>query len=661
MAKLDEEEKIELRTRLEPDMRKKLDLSFQAWNAAANQDKVAALLTGPTLAWAESWMLTHADECEPSLKRYIVRSVARSTARSAKGRADQQVADLRRESRTYWAVIALAAFTVFTVVPSMIKDNFDRPPLSSAHTSPQAKATETEPPKEVMVTTVTIGPDGPVMSTSMQQKPGTPRTAASHGQAAQVSAAVAPTVTPLSQHRQRPRTEAERASDRLRHLSDITDKAMARGDERSSMLLAAEAMHEARASRFAKDPTIAVGAVSSLYRVLRARTPFLAESGAFATGTTPEFCEGGRVLASFADGRMEAWDSHAGRKIDGSTPSTDGLRLLSTDQYCTRMAFEGEDYGARIISLTNGQPIARLNGHEADLSAAAFSIDGNKIATASFDATARIWDGRTGKKIADLRGHEDRVQGVTFSRDGRLVVSWSEDRTARIWDATTGRSLFKLDGHKGTVTGASISPDSRLVLTTSLDGVARVWSSAGGKLEKSLSRDGSSIVKAEFSGDGQKIGSLGQSATVDIWHTASGKHIAELTPTSNDTRAFAFHPKSNLIATLAWSGRISLWNGETGGKIADLTRSGEPAASIAFSPDGERLSAIAQSGAMLGWPIFDTPELALAHATKKAGTCLTIPEREALHLARTVPEWCSESVAQLPTPQAHVPANREVP
>ena len=40
---------------------------------------------------------------------------------------------------------------------------------------------------------------------------------------------------------------------------------------------------------------------------------------------------------------------------------------------------------------------------------AAFSPDGSRIVTASWDKTARIWDAATAKEIAVLRGHDDVV------------------------------------------------------------------------------------------------------------------------------------------------------------------------------------------------------------------------------------------------------------
>ncbi len=50
-----------------------------------------------------------------------------------------------------------------------------------------------------------------------------------------------------------------------------------------------------------------------------------------------------------------------------------------------------------------------LSGHENFLSDAAFSPDGTRVVTASWDRTARLWDAASGNTIAVLGPHDGRV------------------------------------------------------------------------------------------------------------------------------------------------------------------------------------------------------------------------------------------------------------
>ncbi|WP_224312118.1 WD40 repeat domain-containing protein, partial [Trichormus variabilis] len=59
----------------------------------------------------------------------------------------------------------------------------------------------------------------------------------------------------------------------------------------------------------------------------------------------------------------------------------------------------------------------------------------------SDDKTLRLWD-VNGQPIGQpFRGHEDLVRSVAFSPDGERIVSGSYDETIRIWDAATGDCL----------------------------------------------------------------------------------------------------------------------------------------------------------------------------------------------------------------------------
>jgi hypothetical protein len=116
-------------------------------------------------------------------------------------------------------------------------------------------------------------------------------------------------------------------------------------------------------------------------------------------------------------------------------------------------------------------------GHDGAVWSAAFSPDGKRIVTASWDKTARVWDAATGQPIGEpLKGHDGAVWSAAFSPDGKRIVTTSADKTARVWDAATGQPIGEpLKGHEGAVLGAAFSPDGKRIVTASDDKTARVW------------------------------------------------------------------------------------------------------------------------------------------------------------------------------------------
>jgi WD40 repeat protein len=65
----------------------------------------------------------------------------------------------------------------------------------------------------------------------------------------------------------------------------------------------------------------------------------------------------------------------------------------------------------------------------------AFSPDGTRVVTVSYDKTVQLWDAKTAAPLATLVGHTGLVRSCAFSPDGKRVVTASRDATARLWDA----------------------------------------------------------------------------------------------------------------------------------------------------------------------------------------------------------------------------------
>ena len=103
------------------------------------------------------------------------------------------------------------------------------------------------------------------------------------------------------------------------------------------------------------------------------------------------------------------------------------------------------DNAAQLLE-TDGTELKKLVGHRGRIAGAAFSTDGQLVATASLDHTARIWSVKDGSTIAVLRGHGDELTQVAFSPDGETLLTASRDGTVRIWSVRDGAEKVVLRG-----------------------------------------------------------------------------------------------------------------------------------------------------------------------------------------------------------------------
>jgi WD40 repeat protein/CHAT domain-containing protein len=238
---------------------------------------------------------------------------------------------------------------------------------------------------------------------------------------------------------------------------------------------------------------------------------------------------------------------------------------------------------------------ASEEGHTRPVSSVAFSPDGVRFASGSWDKTVKVWDTATQEVMQTLQGHTGSVNSVGFSPDGTYIVSGSTDRTLKLWDAAKGQERLTLKGHHAPVVSVAFSPDSTRIVSGSEDGTAKVWNVDDAHELLTIKGDGSWVLCVAFSPDGKHIvgGCLG--AGVKVWDAVTGQPIYIFPGKSKAATSVAFSPNGKQIVSGNRDGTLELWspwsipeNREPPQPRVIVGHSG-PVCGVAFSPDGKQI------------------------------------------------------------------------
>jgi WD40 repeat protein len=190
----------------------------------------------------------------------------------------------------------------------------------------------------------------------------------------------------------------------------------------------------------------------------------------------------------------------------------------------------------------------------------AYSPDGRRLASASFDKTVKVWNANTGEVLLNLAGHTDFVFGVAYSPDGRYLASASWDRTVKVWDAVTGKELRTLKGHTGRVNCVAYSPDGRHLASAGEDQTVKVWDASTGQELFTLQGHPHIVHYVAYSPDGRRLASAGDDQSVRVWDLSTGQELLCLQGHAAGVFGVAYSRDGGRLAAASEDGTVREWD-----------------------------------------------------------------------------------------------------
>jgi WD40 repeat protein len=224
----------------------------------------------------------------------------------------------------------------------------------------------------------------------------------------------------------------------------------------------------------------------------------------------------------------------------------------------------------------------------------AFSPDGGRLASASWDGTVKVRDLGSRQVIHDLCAKAGFARCVAFSLDGRYLAAGHHDGTVIVWNASTGSEVCKFKDQVGPLTTVAFSPDNRRLASASGGGWdVKIWDTTRWKDPVTLKHK-SIVAGLAFSPVEGLLATSSYDGAVKIWDTTTWKKKRTLQPAKGDSkqlRDVAFSPDGKRLACGSWDQSVKVWDlASSGAEPRSLLGHAGSVLTVAWSPDGQHFA-----------------------------------------------------------------------
>lgn len=255
---------------------------------------------------------------------------------------------------------------------------------------------------------------------------------------------------------------------------------------------------------------------------------------------------------------------------------------------------------ALLVSVANGDVVAKLHDHAFGVAAAAWSRDGSTLAIGGQDSLVRIYDA-TGAEQAAVT-NDGWASALAWSPTDDLLAIGA-GRTMQFVDPT-GAVVRRHDPVTSTITDVVWSPNGRRVGVTAYGGIAWYDPDADRSDPARFYAWKGSLLSLALAPSGKWACAGSQDRSIHLWRLWSGDELS-MAGYPAKVELLAFRDDSRWMAT-ACLGDLAVWDFSGGGPGGSSPATAQAhdgfIQSLAWQPDGEHLVTGGSDGRLVLWP-----------------------------------------------------------
>lgn len=206
---------------------------------------------------------------------------------------------------------------------------------------------------------------------------------------------------------------------------------------------------------------------------VESQAPFMkleGHTGSFLVADVAFSTDGSRLISTDGAGTAKIWDLTGGTVLAVSNQSSSKATPTTVP--------------SRVFGMTNGRPLDEFKASPTGekvlesgklLSGIVMSADDRWLLSVSLDRSPKLWDADAVRITSTLEGHSGFVNTAAFSPDGNLVATGGDDQILRVWEVPSGRLLAEWSYHSFPIISIGFTHDGNKIMSRDANGTVIVW------------------------------------------------------------------------------------------------------------------------------------------------------------------------------------------